>query len=96
MKHYLSLLLMLLISAPALAFDLENGESVYEESSCVGCHASGYDADGAKARNFSQVKGWVMGCNNRFNHIFPDDEMDVTAYLVDEYYGYTLPEQAGE
>lgn len=88
-KAWCVLVGVLLVSAQAHGFDLDNGANVYEESQCVSCHAGGF---GNKATDYQEVLGWVRRCNGNFGAFFPEDEPDVAAYLAKEYYGYPVPD----
>ena len=100
MRHLL-LLSALLIAVSAQAAPFEKGDAnkgkVLADKQCVACHVSMYKGDGSsvytradrKVKNPVQLATRVAGCNaNTGAGWFPEDEVDVSAYLNKTYYKF--------
>lgn len=97
----LLLLSALFITASAQAAPFEKGDvnkgKALADKQCVACHISMYKGDGSsvytradrKVKNATQLAARVSGCNaNTGAGWFPEDEVDVSAYLNKTYYKF--------
>lgn len=77
--------------ANTLSQTATNGKELYLDANCQKCHKqdSSFDAKKNKAKNLSQLKGWVSSCAGFFNiGWFPDEEKRVLSYLNEIYYKF--------
>lgn len=100
MRH-LFLFSALLIAASAQAAPFEKGDvnkgKALADKQCVACHVSMFKGDGSgvytradrKVKTPAQLAARVSGCNaNTGAGWFPEDEVDVSAYLNKTYYKF--------
>ena len=82
---------------PYAGADAAAGRALSQKD-CVACHARQFEGDATriytredrKVRNPDQLLSQVQLCNSRLNlQYFPDDEMDVAAYLDREHYRFS-------
>jgi cytochrome c len=87
-----------LLAAPVSAApDLANGKTI-DQQKCYACHAkkSGfgngdmiYTRSDGKVTSFAALKKMVSLCNTELRlDLFPEDEVDVTAYLNQQFYKF--------
>lgn len=86
---------MLAAGAPApfaAAADFDRGRALYELR-CRECHAESVHARKKRvARDFTEVRAWVIRWNSTLRLGWKQDEVDdVALYLNDTYYGYRCP-----
>ena len=99
--RYLLLISALCITASAHAAPFEKGDAnkgkILADKQCVACHISMYKGDGSsvytradrKVKTAAQLAARVAGCNaNTGAGWFPEDEVDVSAYLNKRYYQF--------
>ena len=77
--------------------DLVNGKSI-DQQKCYSCHAkkSGfsngdmiYTRSDGKVKSFADLKKMVGLCNTELRlDLFPEDEVDVTAFLNQQFYKF--------
>jgi len=91
--------LLFAVSAHAAPFekgDVNKGKALSEKQ-CVACHVSMFKGDGSsvytradrKVKTATQLAARVSGCNaNTGAGWFPEDEVDVSAYLNKTYYKF--------
>lgn len=91
--------LFVTVSAHAIPFDkgdVNKGKALADKQ-CVACHVSMFKGDGSgvytradrKVKTTSQLAARVSGCNtNTGAGWFPEDEVDVSAYLNKTYYKF--------
>lgn len=102
MKKFLTRTLMstLLLLVPVqitLAADIINGKRMHQ-AKCYTCHAekSGlgngdiiYTRADRKVKDFAKLKSMVSMCNSELRlDLFPEDEVDVIAYLNQQFYKF--------
>jgi len=85
-----SLITLLLLNAPAHAFDSENGKALHNES-CVRCHDdSMYTREDKKTKSYSLLRERVVQCEIMAELIWFEEEIDdVTAYLNESFYHFS-------
>lgn len=87
-----------LICAPALATpDLANGKTI-DQQKCYACHAKKtgfgngdmiYTRSDGKVKSLADLKKMVSLCNTELRlDLFPEDEVDVTAFLNKQFYKF--------
>ncbi|WP_114636928.1 hypothetical protein [Polynucleobacter necessarius] len=87
-----------LIAVPAYATpDLANGKAI-DKQKCYACHAkkSGfgngdmiYTRSDGKVKSMADLKKMVALCNTELRlDLFPEDEVDVTAFLNQQFYKF--------
>ena len=87
-----------LFGAPAFASpDLANGK-VIDQQKCYACHAKKagfgngdmiYTRSDGKVKSLSDLKKMVSLCNTELRlDLFPEDEVDVTAFLNKQFYKF--------
>ena len=92
------IVLSALISAPALATpDLANGKTI-DQQKCYACHAKKtgfgngdmiYTRSDGKVKTLADLKKMVSLCNAELRlDLFPEDEVDVTAFLNQRFYKF--------
>ena len=97
-RSILVAVLSALISAPVLAApDLANGKAI-DQQKCYACHAkkSGfsngdmiYTRSDGKVKSLANLKKMVALCNTELRlDLFPEDEVDVTAFLNQQFYKF--------
>ena len=99
--RYLLLISALCLTASAHAAPFEKGDAnkgkILADKQCVACHISMYKGDGSsvytradrKVKTAAQLATRVAGCNaNTGAGWFPEDEVDVSAYLNKRYYQF--------
>ena len=99
--RYLLLISALCLTASAHAAPFEKGDAnkgkILADKQCVACHISMYKGDGSsvytradrKVKSAAQLAARVAGCNaNTGAGWFPEDEVDVSAYLNKRYYQF--------
>lgn len=99
MKH--ALLILTLIASPAFATPFAKGDAKagkeIVETQCTSCHAARFGGDGGKIytradhkmKNASQLAQQITTCNaNLGNNLFPEDELNIGAYLNQTYYKF--------
>ena len=99
--RYLLLISALCLTASAHAAPFEKGDAnkgkILADKQCVACHISMYKGDGSsvytradrKVKTAAQLAARVAGCNaNTGAGWFPEDEVDVSAYLNKRYYQF--------
>ena len=99
--RYLLLLSALFGFSLAQAAPFEKGDAnkgkVLVDKQCVACHVSLFKGDGSavytradhKAKNPNQLAARIAGCNtNTGAGWFPEDELNVAAYLNNTYYKF--------
>lgn len=83
-------------AAPFAKGDVAAGAKLHAEQ-CNACHAARFHDDGSgiytrkdrKAKNAASLAGWITTCNaNLGNHLFPEDELNLAAYLNQKYYKF--------
>jgi len=98
-----SLLLLFALSSVSLAYavpfekgNINKGKALVEKQ-CTACHISLFKGDGSsvytradhKVKTPSQLTARIAGCNaNTGANFFPEDELDVAAYLNSKYYKF--------
>ena len=95
------LLFTLFIAVSAQAVPFEKGDpgkgKALADKQCIACHVSMYKGDGSgvytradhKVKTPTQLAARVAGCNaNTGAGWFPEDEVDVSAYLNKTYYKF--------
>ena len=100
MRYWL-LISALCMSTGALAVPFEKGDATkgktLADKQCVACHVSLFQGDGSavytradhKVRNPTQLAARISACNaNTGAGWFPEDELDVAAYLNKRYYQF--------
>lgn len=101
MKQIPTLLLTLLIGAAAQAApfdkgDIDNGKTLHGRY-CVSCHMAQFGGDGSKIytradrriRSAPSLAQQITTCNaNVGSKLFPEDEIDVGAYLNKTWYKF--------
>ena len=97
--RYISVIaLSVLMSAPVIATpDLANGKAI-DQQKCYACHAkkSGfgngdmiYTRSDSKVKSSANLKKMVGLCNSELRlDLFPEDEVDVVAYLNQQFYKF--------
>jgi cytochrome c len=91
-------ILCALLSAPVLAApDLANGK-VIDQQKCYACHAKKtgfgngdmiYTRSDSKVKSMANLKKMVGLCNTELRlDLFPEDEVDVAAYLNQQFYKF--------
>ncbi|MEA9601547.1 hypothetical protein VC188_05355 [Polynucleobacter sp. MG-28-Ekke-A2] len=87
-----------LMSAPVLATpDLVNGKTI-DQQKCYACHAKKtgfgngdmiYTRSDGKVKSLADLKKMVSLCNAELRlDLFPEDEVDVTAFLNQQFYKF--------
>ena len=83
-------------AAPFAGGDAKKGKALVEQK-CVACHVSMFGGDGSgiytradrKVKNAQQLAARISGCNaNTGAGWFPEDELNVGAYLNSAYYHF--------
>lgn len=83
-------------AAPFAKGNAEAGAELHA-AQCDGCHANRFGGDGGKiytrkdrrANNPGQLAQWLTTCNaNLGNNLFPEDELDLGAYLNQRFYKF--------
>lgn len=100
MRYWL-ILSALCISTATLAAPFEKGDAAkgkaLADKQCVACHVSLFHGDGSavytradhKVKNPTQLAARISACNaNTGAGWFPEDELDVAAYLNKRYYQF--------
>lgn len=84
-----NLITLLLLSAPAYAFDSVNGKALHNEN-CVRCHDdSMYTREDRKTKRYSLLRERVVQCEVMTELIWFEEEIDdVTAYLNESFYHF--------
>ena len=88
----------ILFSVPVFAApDLANGKAI-DQQKCYACHAkkSGfgngdmiYTRSDGKVKSLANLKKMVALCNSELRlDLFPEDEVDVTAFLNQQFYKF--------
>ena len=90
-----------LISAPAFAAPFDKGDAkagkALHEQQCNACHAARFSGDGNKiytradrrVKSASGLAQMVTACNaNLGNNLFPEDELNLSAYLNTTFYKF--------
>ncbi|WP_373071239.1 hypothetical protein [Sulfurimonas sp.] len=74
------------------AYDLQNGNDMYNYSKCYECHESShFTHEDRKAKNFQQLHNRVEDCRYKTNaEWFDEDRDDVVHYLNYEYYKFDI------
>jgi cytochrome c len=97
--RYISVIaLSVLMTAPVIATpDLANGKTI-DQQKCYACHAkkSGfgngdmiYTRSDSKVKSSANLKKMVGLCNSELRlDLFPEDEVDVAAYLNQQFYKF--------
>jgi hypothetical protein len=101
MKRATFFLFAMLLSSAVGAAPFENGDAKTGEKlakkSCEACHVSLFGGDGSKVytrsnrivKNAEQLLARVATCNtNSGANFFPEEELDVAAYLNERYYKF--------
>lgn len=91
----------LLLGSAAAAAPFEKGDAAkgktLVDKQCVACHVSIFHGDGSavytradhKVKTPTQLAARISGCNaNTGAGFFPEDEVDVAAYLNNRYYHF--------
>ncbi len=99
--HYSILLSAFCVSAATVAAPFEKGDpakgKTLTDKHCVACHVSLFQGDGSavytrpdhKVRNPTQLAARISACNaNTGAGWFPEDELDVAAYLNKRFYQF--------
>jgi cytochrome c553 len=95
------ILLLTLLSVPAYAVpfakgDAKAGRAIVDEQ-CSGCHASRFNGDPSRIytrpdhriKSVSSLTQQITTCNaNLGNKLFPEDEMNIGAYLNNTFYKF--------
>jgi hypothetical protein len=84
-----NLITLLLLSAPAYAFDSDNGKALHNEN-CVRCHDdSMYTREDRKTKSYSLLRERIVQCEIMTELIWFEEEIDdVTAYLNESFYHF--------
>ena len=83
-----------LVSTLASAIPFEKGDpkagKALHDKTCVACHDSKmYTRENRKVKTAAQLAGRVSGCNaNTGAGWFPEDELNVSAYLNQQFYKF--------
>lgn len=86
------------LSTPVFASaNLENGKAI-DQQKCYACHAKKtgfgngdmiYTRSDSKVNSLAKLKSMVARCNSELRlDLFPEDEVDVTAYLNKQFYKF--------
>ena len=77
--------------------NLENGKEI-DQHKCYACHAKKtgfgngdmiYTRSDSKVNSLAKLKSMVERCNTELRlDLFPEDEVDVTAYLNKQFYNF--------
>ncbi|MGZ5037371.1 MAG: hypothetical protein ACXWHB_11215 [Usitatibacter sp.] len=88
----LAALLILFAARNAAGADARRGAALYEPS-CGGCHSESVHGRGKRvAKNFEEVRGWVVRWKENLHLRWSDEEIDdVSVYLNDTYYHFDCP-----
>jgi hypothetical protein len=94
------LLCMALLCPPAYAVNIDNGESLHQET-CLECHSPRvedgdhstlYTRENRRVKDFAGLESMVRMCDSNLKIGWFDDEiMDVVAYLNQTYYHFPQP-----
>ncbi len=99
MKNLIALFALVSASAFAAPFDkgdVKAGKSIHEQQ-CNGCHAARFQGDGNKiytradrrVKSAASLAQMVTTCNaNLGNNLFPEDELNLSAYLNGAFYKF--------
>jgi cytochrome c len=96
--RHLLLLAIFCHSIPVSASaNLENGKAI-DQQKCYACHAKKtgfgngdmiYTRSDSKVNSLAKLQSMVARCNSELRlDLFPEDEMDVTAYLNKQFYKF--------
>ncbi len=89
MKYLIAPLMMLLLSSPALAQDIKNGETLHQNN-CLRCHDSGvYTRTNKRVTTLPKLGKQVRFCKDNLGLTWFDDEVnDVVQFLNNNYYHF--------
>lgn len=101
MKTPLLILALAAIPGASFATPFEKGDAkagkAIVEAQCTTCHAARFGGDGSKIytrpdhkmKTASQLAQQITTCNaNLGNNLFPEDELNIGAYLNQTYYKF--------
>jgi cytochrome c len=87
----------LLCASVSAAPDLANGKAI-DQQKCYNCHAQKtgfgngdmiYTRSDGKVKSLANLKKMVALCNTELRlNLFPEDEVDVTAFLNQQFYKF--------
>ena len=81
---------------PFAGGDAQKGKAIADKK-CMSCHVQMFGGDGSgiytradhKVKNVKQLAARISGCNANTNAgLFPEDELNVAAYLNKTYYHF--------
>ncbi len=96
LAHILVLITPLALAAPFDKGDAKQGKATHDKH-CVGCHIGKFGGDGGKiytradhrVKSASSLAQQITTCNAMLgNHLFPEDELHLAAYLNGQYYKF--------
>jgi hypothetical protein len=99
MKTPLAVVLCALLTPAFASPSVENGHKLVEKAKCEQCHAAKVPGpEGAiylrkdrRVGSWARLKAQVTGCNADLNlGLFPEEELDVAAFLNDRYYKFPV------
>jgi mono/diheme cytochrome c family protein len=93
--------ILALLSAPAFAApfakgDAKAGKAIVDQQ-CTGCHVARFGGDGSKiytraerrVKSAASLAQQITTCNaNLGNNLFPEDELNIAAYLNGTFYKF--------
>ena len=83
--------ILLLLSSPTHAFDIDNGKALHDEN-CVRCHDSSmYTRKDRKTKDYVSLRERVVQCEIMTELIWFEEEIDdVTAYLNHAFFHFNM------